>query len=141
MIKLQITKGPKMTATGPTNFSAYYYRVIVNDNVTISDIASTIAKRCTVQRADCEACIVAFCQVIRELLLQSCSVKLNKVGSFRLSVASMGSATPEEVTVSNIKKIKTLYLPDTGIKYWLDLSRVSFSVVNPPATTDEGGGA
>lgn len=140
MISLQITKQNGITPNGGTNEPAYYYRVLINDTVTIADLASTIAKRCTVQRADCEACIVAFCQVIRELLLQSCSVKLNKIGTFRLSCQAMGVPKPEDVKSLNIKKLRTLYLPDTGIKYWLALNRVNFRVVNPPVKADAGGG-
>lgn len=140
MISLQITKQNNIAPSGPGQEPAYYYRVLINDTVTIADLASTIAKRCTVQRADCEACIVAFCQVIRELLLQSCSVKLNKIGTFRLSCQAMGVPKAEDVKSLNIKKLRTLYLPDTGIKYWLALSRVNFKVVNPPVKADAGGG-
>lgn len=133
MIKLQITKTNDVKAGLDARAYIYYYRVIVNDTVTISDLASTISKRCTVQRADCEAAIVAFCQVIRELLLQSCSAKLNKIGTFRLTCSSLGQQAAAPFDVMNIKKIKTNYLPDTGIKYYLNPSRVSFSVINPPA--------
>lgn len=133
MIKLQITKVNDVKNPQQGQYK-YYYRVIVNDTVTISDLANVIAKRCTVQRADCEAAIVAFCQVIRELLLQSNSAKLNKIGTFRLTCQSMASLTPKEVNATRIKNLKTNYLPDTGIKYWLDRSRVSFSVINPPAS-------
>lgn len=133
MIKLQITKTNKIQGGGNAGEMIYYYRVIVNDVVTIADLANVISKRCTVQRADCEAAIVAFCQVIRELLLQSCSAKLNKIGTFRLTCSSEGQPTPDKFQTTYIKRIKTNYLPDTGIKYWLDKSRVNFSVINPPA--------
>lgn len=133
MIKLQITKTNKIAGGGSSGQFVYYYRVIVNDTVTITDLANVISKRCTIQRADCEAAIVAFCQVIRELLLQSCSAKLNKIGTFRLTCSSEGQTTPAKFQNTYIKRIKTNYLPDTGIKYWLDKSRVNFSVINPPA--------
>lgn len=133
MIKLQITKTNDVRAGSGAGQYLYYYRVIVNDTVTISDLANVISKRCTVQRADCEAAIVAFCQVIRELLLQSCSAKLNKIGTFRLTCSSGGQEEATPYNVLNIKRLKTNYLPDTGIKYYLDPSRVNFSVINPPA--------
>lgn len=135
MIKLQITKCNNIKNGGVSQTTSYYYRVVANDTVTITDLATTIAKRCTVQRADCEATIVAFCQVIRELLLQSCSVKLNKIGTFRLTCRSAGSPSAAEVSAVNIKQVYTRYLPDVGIKYWLNPSRVNFVVSNPPAST------
>lgn len=136
MINLQITKTNKIQGGGSEGLVVYYYRVIINDTVTITDLATTIAKRCTVQRADCEAAIVAFCQVIRELLLQSCSVKLNKIGTFRLTCRSAGQETPEAFDVRNVKSIKTNYLPDTGIKYYLDKSRLNFHVLGVGASPD-----
>lgn len=134
MIKLQITKCNKILGGGSTGTYMYYYRVITNDTVDITALANIIAKRCTVQRADCEATIVAFCQVIRELLLQSCSVKLNKIGTFRLTCQSGAAPKAEEVDAKLIKKIRTRYLPDVGIKYWLNPSRVNFVVSNPPSS-------
>lgn len=134
MIKLQITKCNKIFGGGSSGTYMYYYRVVTNDTVNITDLANIIAKRCTVQRADCEAAIVAFCQVIRELLLQSCSVKLNKIGTFRLTCQSGVSDTVEGVDTKLIKKIRTRYLPDVGIKYWLNPTRVNFTVSNPPSS-------
>lgn len=110
----------------------YILRVVSSNVVDITSIANTIASRCTVQRPDVEACIIAFCEVVRELLLESRTVKLNKIGTFRVTMNSSGFENLAELTPDAIKKLHVRYLPSTELKEALAVKNNTFKVLNPP---------
>lgn len=110
----------------------YMLRVVSSNVVDITSIANLIASRCTVQRPDVEACVIAFCDVVRELLLESRTVKLNKIGTFRVTMSSFGFENSAELSVDSIKKLRVRYLPSTELKESLAVKNNTFRVLNPP---------
>lgn len=110
----------------------YMLRVVSSNIVDITSIANLIASRCTIQRPDVEACVIAFCDVVRELLLESRTVKLNKIGTFRVTVKSSGFENEADLSVDSIKKLHIRYLPSTELKESLAVKNNTFKVLNPP---------
>lgn len=110
----------------------YMLRVVSSNVVDITSIANLIASRCTVQRPDVEACVIAFCDVVRELLLESRTVKLNKIGTFRVTMKSSGFENVTDLTTDSIKKLHVRYLPSTELKESLAVKNNTFKVLNPP---------
>lgn len=110
----------------------YMLRVVASNVVDITSIANIIASRCTVQRPDVEACVIAFCEVVRELLLESRTVKLNKIGTFRVTMQSSGFENVADLSVDSIKKLHVRYLPSTELKESLAKKNNTFKVLNPP---------
>lgn len=110
----------------------YILRVVSSNTVDITALSNIIAARCTVQRPDVEACVIAFCEVVRELLLESRTVKLNKIGTFRVTAKSRGFTNVADLNVDAIKKLHVRYLPSVELKEALSVKNNNFKVLNPP---------
>ncbi|MDR0633985.1 MAG: HU family DNA-binding protein [Azoarcus sp.] len=54
--------------------------------------------------------------VIQKRLDAGYSVRLDKLGSFRTSVTSVGAEEPEQLTVRNVKQVKLVFTPATQLK-------------------------
>jgi hypothetical protein len=54
------------------------------------------------------------------------SVNLEGFGSFRVSVSSEGTATPEELNARHVKRVKLPFLPNPGLKR--NLEDITFEV-------------
>ena len=54
--------------------------------------------------------------VIQKRVDAGYSVRLDKLGSFRASVTSAGTETPEQLTVRDVRQIKLVFSPATQLK-------------------------
>jgi predicted histone-like DNA-binding protein len=54
--------------------------------------------------------------VIQKRLDAGYSVRLDKLGSFRTSVTSVGTETPEQLTVRNVKQVRLIFSPATQLR-------------------------
>lgn len=108
----------------------------------LNDIANRISKTCTVTEHDVKAVLSALREQIVYSLSDGHSVRLGDLGSFRPTLCSMSHATPEEVSASSVKHVRTLFTPGSRLVAALrpssgnlTLTRVSKPVADMP--TDE----
>ena len=117
MIKLKFLK-----RKNPRDLNApekYYAAAVTAGSTDLNELADMVASQSTVSKADCYAVLTALeSNVIRELR-QGRMVKLGELGSYRLSIASEGRDTIDEVNTSMVKKAKILFRPGKGLRNML----------------------
>lgn len=113
----------------PLEAAKYYGTYKQYGQVSLESLAEIIASRCTVQKADVEAVILALYPTIRRLLLDSYSIKLKELGLFRITVKAIGTATKEEFTSAYFERINFRFIPLGRIKKRMALNspEVSFT--------------
>lgn len=100
----------------------YHPSLISVKPVQIREIVENISTRCTVNRADVRAVIIALEEVILEHILHGHSVRLGDLGSFRPTIKSSGSEKPEEVGVRNISALRVRFNPGATLRNSLRLT-------------------
>ena len=117
MIKLKFLK-----RKNPRDLTApekYYAAAVTDGSTDLKELAEMVASQSTVSPADCYAVLTALeSNVIRELR-QGRIVKLGELGSYRLSVASEGRDTVDEVSTTMVKRTKILFRPGKGLRNML----------------------
>jgi predicted histone-like DNA-binding protein len=88
--------------------------------VGIQQIAKEIEGRSALSLGDVQSVLSNLVEVLPIFLKLGQSVNLEGFGSFRVSVSSEGTATPEELTARNVKGVKLVFLPSTGLKRSLE---------------------
>jgi len=96
---------------------AKHYAIVDPSGKTdLNELSALIADKCTVSRPDVYAVIIAATEVIMKEIAAGRSVQFGILGSFGVSISSVGKATPEEVTASSVKSAKVLYRAGPEIK-------------------------
>jgi predicted histone-like DNA-binding protein len=89
-------------------------------NVRIKDIAREIEGRSALSLGDVQSVLSNLIEVLPVFLKLGQSVNLEGFGTFRISVTSNGTTTPEELNARHVKGIKLLFLPSTDLKRSLE---------------------
>ncbi len=79
-------------------------------------ISKIIADISTMSVVDTDASISAFLKVVPEQLANGMIVELGDFGSFRLSLSSEASETPEDVTAEKITGARVIFTPGRRFK-------------------------
>lgn len=94
-----------------------FYAAIVNQDVQgIDKITEAIEAASTVSGADIRAVLYAAVQAINGFLADGDIVRLGDLGSFRLSLSSIGAPAPEAVTATSITGTRILFTPGPMLK-------------------------
>ena len=94
-----------------------HYAIAVNrGTTTLKQLAGLLGDGSTTRRADVYAVLVGLVDEIKKELSAGRSVKLGDLGSFSISLKSLGVPTLEEVTSSVIKGNKINYRPSAELK-------------------------
>lgn len=90
----------------------WYAHTIINQTVGTDQIAELIQARCSLTKSDVKGCVEALIDVIREQVQDSKAVKLEGLGTFKVSLKSKGSESVEEFSVQgNITGSRIIFLP------------------------------
>ena len=104
-----------------TQTFAYYPQIAPVRPMMLEDIAEAITEVCTVTRHDIKAVLSALQDQVIKAMQNGNSIRLGDLGSFRPTLSSKGSATSEQVTSHNIKRVHCRFTP--GSLMYTRLSR------------------
>ena len=93
----------------------YYALAQSTGESNIDWMSKRISQLCTVTRPDVVGVLAALQIVFIESVNMGRIVRLGDIGSFRISLRSIGAETKEHYPQSNIKKARILYLPGDAI--------------------------
>jgi predicted histone-like DNA-binding protein len=91
-------------------------------------LAAEAADRSTLSDADMAAALANMLALIPKHLAMGRVVDLGDFGSFRLSISSEGSDSPDLVSSRNIKRVSVRFVPGPAFKE--DLAKIQFEKVN-----------
>lgn len=89
----------------------YMARLVSGGEIDMYGLAKMISRGSTFTEADCIGVLHALQHAILQELCIGKSVKLDRLGIFRLSIKSTASKTPEAVSVRNVTKVTTVFKP------------------------------
>lgn len=112
-----IEKGQPGVVGGGTK--KFYANPVMDGEVNLNDLTKAIEKICTVSGADIRAVLYALADVSIDNLANGTIVRLDDLGSMRISLSSEGKATADEVKSSAIKSSSVIFTPGTRIKEML----------------------
>lgn len=105
-----------MDLTAPEKF---YAKAIGDGEVDLDTLAQMISDQNTVTEADCYAVLISLEKNIITEMAQGRIVKLGRLGSFQVSVSSIGLPTAEEVTNNAIIKTRINFRPGKKMRSFL----------------------
>lgn len=113
MIKYKISsvKSPK------SGLKVYFPVIVQSGTLTLSEVASRIAKRSTMHAADIKAVLSALEQTVGDALTSGHSVRLGDLGSFSLTCSTThGEDAPGLVTTKQVKKLRVRFTPSAAMQ-------------------------
>lgn len=100
----------------PQEAAKYYAQPVYDGTIDIDVIAKRIAGRSSLTAGDIKNVLSNFLEELPNYMLLGRSVKLNELGTFRISFSSEGVVKPEDFKASMIKDVKIIYTPDSALK-------------------------
>ena len=94
-----------------TGTKKYYARAVQVNEVHTDELAAKIEEKCTLNKADIVACIVALLNEMKYELKNSNTVVLDGFGNFKLGLTSAGAEKAEQFTTDFITGIHCNFLP------------------------------
>lgn len=94
----------------------FYPQPIWGKQITEDNLASEISYACSVNASDIRAVIACLMELLPRHLMEGETVKLERLGIFRLGFDTKGEATEEAVSEKDILQAKILFRPDVKIK-------------------------
>ncbi|WP_339663481.1 HU family DNA-binding protein [uncultured Polaribacter sp.] len=105
----------------------FYAQVVSTGKTDLERLAYLVANQSTVREGDCYAVILSLIHNIVDELNQGRIVKLDKLGTFNISVSSNASDTPEAVSANSVKDVRIRFRPDQRIKNSLNIKTMNFT--------------
>jgi predicted histone-like DNA-binding protein len=119
----------KIQRKNPLNpaLSKWYLTQESAGSVGLTEIAKEIEGRSALSLGDVQSVLSNLMEVMPLFLKLGQSVKLEGFGTFRVTVSSDGTATPDELNARHIKGVKLVFLPSVELKRNLD--DISYEVI------------
>ena len=119
-------------------------RLKATETLNLSDLCRHIQKHGSIFTPDVVKGVTEkFITCIQELLLEGNKVKLDGLGTFYLSVSTVGEQDPDDFTAQNVKKVRIKFLGDRSKESdyaTVMLTRVASFRILGENTTDSGSG-
>ena len=125
---LHINKVARPNPQDNTADNKFYAQLKASGKTDLERLAYLVSNQSTVREGDCYAVILSVIHNVIDELKQGRTVKLDKLGTFKLSVRSEGANTKGELTQTNIKSLHVHFIADKRLKNNLNLGTVSFSI-------------
>lgn len=125
---LQINKVERPNPQDRAAVNKFYAQLKTSGKTDLERLAYLVSNQSTVREGDCYAVILSLIHNVIDELKQGRTVKLDKLGTFKLSVRSEGASTTSEVTLNSIKSLHVHFIADKRLKNNLNLGTVTFSI-------------
>lgn len=113
----------------------YHARIVVDKTLDNKDIATEISRRCTINRAEAMAVMDEMQEIFRQKLAEGHAIKLEGIGTFRISAKSPSVRAKNEVRAESIKFGGVVFRPEK--KLLRKLSTTKFKKVTYSQTSNE----
>ena len=107
---------PKQNNIASPPQTKYYPCAVSKGEVDLEYLAEIIASRSTVTVADCYGVLIGMSQVIGEELANGKIVKIDRLGTFALTLKGVRTDTPEKLHNNTILGAKILFKPARNFK-------------------------
>ena len=94
----------------------YYPCAVSSGEVDLEYLAEIISSRSTISVADCYGVLIGMSQVIGEELAKGKIVKIERLGTFALSLKGVGTDEPQKLNKNTILGTRMLFKPAKSLK-------------------------
>ncbi len=102
-------------------FGKYYGRIVHTETLTTDEFATHISSHGSpYDRSTIHGVLMAACDCLVELTIDSKRVRLSDLGTFYMSAETEGAEEENDFTAGNIKKVHLRFLPNMKKSYPLD---------------------
>ena len=108
----------------------YYPQMAPSTPITLAQVVKRIEKRSTVSSADVKAVLDALQYEVIEALADGNSIRLNDLGSFRLTITAEGADSAAEAKKQGarlIKQVNVKFTKSTAMRDALDIRNLDFA--------------
>lgn len=112
----------------PENAPLVYASAQHDARIDLDGLATSVAERCSLRRADVHGVLIALMDLIPNELLNGKIVSLGSLGSFYVTVKSDGVTAPEDMKPSMVKASKIQYKPTKELRK--ELRKMDVSIVS-----------
>ena len=98
----------------------FYTAPSYTEDVALRKVAQDISKTCTLTPADISAVLESFLDILPGYMEEGHSIKMGDFGRFRLSFSSLGHELEKDVSTTDIKNARILFVPSSELKIRLD---------------------
>jgi predicted histone-like DNA-binding protein len=96
-------------------FGKWYGKAVHTDVVNTSKLAVIMQENCTVKHSDILAVLTELVTTMKKELLDSKRVKINGLGSFKVSFSSKGADSAKEYSAKDcVKRFRILFQPEVS---------------------------
>lgn len=101
---------------GKNGEKIFFPKLTGTSQVNIAEVAKRLAARSTASEGDVYLVIMDLVDLIPDLLAEGKTIKLDRLGTFRLHARVQTSNTSDKITVRDIKEIRLNFKPDNEMK-------------------------
>jgi predicted histone-like DNA-binding protein len=123
-VKVISKKNPKEPEAPPR----FYASAVHDVQMDLDMLATEVAERCSLRRADVHGVLIALMDLIPKELSNGKSIALGQLGTFAVNVMSAPAETAEEVSPGLVKGFKILYRSTKKFKKQMSQADVSFVI-------------
>ena len=121
--------------TAPKKF---YANAVVRGSMGLEGLAERIAGASTASKGDIMLVLTALGEQLQQLMMEGYSVKINGLGTFRVTINGIGSDTAEEFSSSLIRKFSIRYRPEVDLMARVNRSPLERTTAKCVHTEGEG---
>ncbi len=122
-IKKVLKKNPREPEAAPR----YYASAVHDVKVDLNSLATSVADRCSLRRADVHGVLIALMDIIPAELASGKIISLGDLGSFYINVQSEGTETEAELIPRMVKGTNIRYRPTKELRKKMRMIDVSFA--------------
>lgn len=115
---------PRKNPQALEEVAKFYMQAKMLGTIKLADICQEISLSSSLTRGDVSNTIMSFLDTIPKYLKMGYSVKMDELGTFRLSLSSSGSDNEDEVGIGNLKGIHIIFTPSVKMKDEIEKSPV-----------------
>jgi predicted histone-like DNA-binding protein len=97
-----------------------YAKAQINGQLSLKELSTEVASKCTVHRADVSAVLIATVESMLAALKAGKQVDFGELGKFRLQISSKGAMSAKQFTSANIKGVNIQYIPGEDLDNLFD---------------------
>jgi len=100
----------------------YYPFPVYSDTLELADLLTEISHASSMTPSDVKGVVESFVELLQRYLVRGNKIKINGIGTFKLSFSGQGKEDPKDLISTDINKVKVSYLADRALKDYVNSS-------------------
>lgn len=112
----------------------YYPFPVYSDTLELTDLLTEISHASSMTSSDVKGVVESFVELLQRYLVRGNKIKIDGIGTFKLSFTGQGKEDPKDLVSTDIDKVKVSYLADRTLRNYVNAT-IKFEKIK--TTTNE----